>query len=51
MGPWARLEDPIQYQIALALISIGVILWAVTWLWNRSIKGSSTKFRPPEELT
>lgn len=51
VGPWARLEDLIQYQIALALISIGVVLWAVTWLWNRSVKGSSTKFRNPEELT
>ena len=51
VGPWARLEDLIQYQIALALIGIGVVLWAVTWLWNRSVRGSSTRFRNPEELT
>lgn len=51
VGPWARLDDLIQYQIALALIGIGVVLWAITWLWNRSVKGASTKFRNPEELT
>ncbi len=50
VGPWARLEDLIQYQIAAALIGIGVILWAGTWLWNRSVRGASTKFRNPEEL-
>lgn len=32
VGPWARLDDLIQYQIAIALIGIGVVLWAVTWL-------------------
>ncbi|SMX97649.1 MULTISPECIES: APC family permease [unclassified Brevibacterium] len=51
VGPWARLDDLIQYQIAVALIGIGVVLWAVTWFWNRSIKGASTKFRNPEELS
>nr|WP_275902080.1 APC family permease [Brevibacterium zhoupengii] len=51
VGPWARLDDLIQYQIAVALIGIGVVLWAATWLWNRSVKGASTKFRNPEELT
>lgn len=51
VGPWARLDDLIQYQIAIALIGIGVALWAVTWLWNRSVRGSSTRFRHPEDLT
>ncbi|NNV09614.1 APC family permease, partial [Geobacillus sp. MMMUD3] len=51
VGPWARLDDLIQYQIAIALIGIGVVLWAVTWLWNRSVRGSSTRFRHPEELS
>src|SRR5690606_724387 len=31
VGPWARLDDLIQYQIAAALVGIGVVLWAVTW--------------------
>ncbi|SDS67167.1 Amino acid transporter [Brevibacterium sandarakinum] len=51
VGPWARLDDLIQYQIAVALIGIGVVLWAITWFWNRSVKGASTKFRNPEELS
>nr|WP_309131353.1 APC family permease [Brevibacterium sp.] len=50
VGPWARLDDLIQYQIAAALIGVGVILWAATWLWNRSVRGASTRFRNPEEL-
>lgn len=50
VGPWARLDDLIQYQIAAALVGIGVVLWAVTWIWNRSVTGSSTRFRNPEEL-
>ena len=28
VGPWARLDDLIQYQIAVALVGIGVVLWA-----------------------
>ncbi|GAA1616330.1 APC family permease [Brevibacterium sanguinis] len=51
VGPWARLDDLIQYQIALALVGIGVVLWAITWLWNRSVKGRSTRFRHPDDLT
>ncbi|WP_259357383.1 APC family permease [Brevibacterium sediminis] len=51
VGPWARLEELIQYQIAAALVGIGVVLWAVTWFWNRSTKGTSTRFRNPEELS
>ncbi|GAA1863587.1 amino acid permease [Brevibacterium marinum] len=51
VGPWARLDELIQYQIAVALIGIGVVLWVITWFWNRSVKGASTKFRNPEELS
>ena len=51
VGPWARLDELVQYQIAVALVGIGVVLWVVTWLWNRSTKGTSTRFRNPEELT
>lgn len=51
VGPWARLDELIQYQIAIALVGIGVVLWAATWFWNRSIKGLSTRFRNPEELS
>lgn len=36
VGPWARArEEWIQYEIAGALLAIGVVLWAITWLVNR----------------
>ncbi|TYC99947.1 APC family permease [Arthrobacter echini] len=34
-GPWVG-RDVIQYQIAGGLMVIGVVLWAITWLINRS---------------
>lgn len=33
VGPWA--QDPVEYQIAGTMIGIGIVLWAVTWWWNR----------------
>jgi amino acid transporter len=36
VGPWA--QDPIEYQIAAVLVAIGVVLWAITWLWKRAIR-------------
>ncbi|WP_139981130.1 APC family permease [Nocardioides litoris] len=50
-GPWAReREDWIQYRIAGALLAIGVVLWAVTWLVNRGTRGAKTGFRDIEHL-
>ena len=35
-GPWARdSEDWVQYEIAGALLLLGVVLWFVTWLLNK----------------
>ena len=35
-GPWARSrEDWLQYEIAGILVALGIILWAVNWLYNR----------------
>lgn len=36
-GPWVG-RDVIQYQIAGGLMVIGVVLWAITWLINRSTR-------------
>ncbi|MCU1571031.1 MAG: family permease [Naasia sp.] len=33
--PWTSGRDPAQYEIALILLVIGVVLWAVTWLHRR----------------
>jgi APA family basic amino acid/polyamine antiporter len=48
VGPWA--QDPIEYQIAGLMIGLGLVLWVITWLWNRGAYGRRTKFRHPEEL-
>jgi len=51
LGPWARLEeDFIQYRIAGALLGIGVVLWALTWLANRGLRAQRTGFRDIEHL-
>lgn len=36
VGPWARSAQQMdQYRVAGWLLAVGVVLWAVTWLWNR----------------
>lgn len=36
-GPWARSANQMdQYKVAGWLLGIGVVLWAATWLWNRT---------------
>ena len=50
-GPWARSAAQMpQYRIAAWLLAIGVVLWAVTWAWNRSVRHRSTRLAHPEEL-
>jgi amino acid transporter len=50
VGPWARMDALIQYQIAGALLGIGILLWAFEWFYNRSRYGRSTRFRRPDEI-
>lgn len=36
VGPWARSAAQMpQYKIAGWLLAVGVVLWALTWVWNR----------------
>ncbi|WJS87189.1 APC family permease [Paracoccus sp. TOH] len=36
-GPWARSAAQMeQYRIAGWLLAVGVVLWVVTWIWNRA---------------
>ncbi|MBK4215072.1 APC family permease [Paracoccus caeni] len=36
VGPWARSPEQMgQYRVAGWLLAIGVVLWALTWIWNR----------------
>ena len=51
VGPWARsAEQQQQYVIAGALLALGVVLWAITWLYNRAIHGKRTFMRDPEHI-
>ncbi|HET7415541.1 MAG TPA: APC family permease [Arthrobacter sp.] len=48
VGPWA--QDPIEYQIAGVMLGLGVVLWALTWFWNRGVRAKKTRFSSPEDL-
>lgn len=48
VGPWA--QDPVEYQIAGFLIGLGILLWALTWIWNRAVRAKQTRIRHPEDL-
>ena len=37
LGPWTG-RDPVQYTIAAALLSIGVLLWGATVLFQRAAR-------------
>ena len=50
-GPWARdPEDWVQYKIAAALLGLGIVLWLLTWLWNRGARAKKTGFRDVDSL-
>jgi amino acid transporter len=47
VGPWTG-RDPLQYQIAGWLLLIGVILWFITWAFNRP---EPTQITDPDALS
>jgi amino acid transporter len=49
VGPWTD-RDPVQYTIAAWLLGLGVVLWVLTWLWNRGARGKRTSFREVDSL-
>jgi amino acid transporter len=50
-GPWARdPENYVQYEIAAYLLGLGVVLWALTWTWNRAVRAKTTGFRDVDSL-
>ena len=50
-GPWARSEAQMpQYRIAAWLLGIGIVLWALTWAWNRAVRHRPAELQHPEEL-
>ena len=48
LGPWA--QDTIEYQIALVLIALGVVLWLANFLYARLFTGRRTRFQHPEDI-
>ena len=51
VGPWARNPaDYIQYRIAAALVVLGVVLWAITWLVNRRVGSRSPSLDDASQL-
>ena len=49
VGPWTD-RDPVEYKIAGGMIAVGIVLWLMTWLWNRGVRAKKTGFRHPEDL-
>jgi APA family basic amino acid/polyamine antiporter len=50
-GPWARSEDQLaQYEIAGWLLAVGIVLWLVTWLFNRGARAKKTGFRDVDSI-
>ncbi|WP_377642148.1 APC family permease [Oryzobacter terrae] len=50
VGPWTG-RDPLQYTIAGWLLAGGVVLWAITWFANRSLRAKKTYLRDVDELS
>ncbi|MCC9145417.1 MULTISPECIES: APC family permease [unclassified Arthrobacter] len=49
IGPWA--QDAIEYRIAGLLLLLGLVLWLLTWIWNRAVKARKTRFSDPSQLS
>jgi APA family basic amino acid/polyamine antiporter len=49
VGPWTD-RDTAEYRIGGALLLGGVVLWALTWMWNRGVRAKRTGFRDVEHL-
>jgi basic amino acid/polyamine antiporter, APA family len=51
-GPWARSDEQLQqYEIAGYLLAVGIVLWLLTWLWNRGVRAKKTGFRDVDALS
>lgn len=51
VGPWVRSDAQMQeYKIAGGLLALGIILWAITWVINRSVYAKKTYIRDPEHI-
>jgi basic amino acid/polyamine antiporter, APA family len=49
VGPWTG-RDTAEYKVGGVLLLVGVVLWALTWMWNRAVRAKHTGFRDIEHL-
>ncbi len=49
VGPWTG-RDPAQYAVALGLLAVGLVLWAITWAYNRGARAKKTGSLHPEDI-
>ncbi|MDQ3307370.1 MAG: APC family permease [Actinomycetota bacterium] len=43
-------RESAQYEVAGVLLVLGIVLWAVTWFYNRAVRSSRTFVRDPSDL-
>jgi len=49
VGPWTG-RDTVEYRIAGGMLAGGIVLWLLTWTWNRSVRAKKTGFRDPDQI-
>jgi basic amino acid/polyamine antiporter, APA family len=49
VGPWTG-RDTAEYKVGGVLLLAGVVLWLLTWMWNRGVRAKHTGFRDIEHL-
>ncbi len=49
VGPWTG-RDFAQYKVAGAMLLLGVVLWAITYFTNKTVRGEETGFKDPAQL-
>jgi amino acid transporter len=48
VGPWTD-RDTRQYEVAMLLLALGIVLWAITWFSNRALRARRSLVREPSD--
>ncbi|MDQ4084405.1 MAG: APC family permease [Actinomycetota bacterium] len=49
VGPWTG-RDTAEYKVGGVLLLVGIVLWVLTWMWNRGVRAKRTGFRDIDHL-
>ncbi|MGH3354663.1 MAG: APC family permease [Nocardioidaceae bacterium] len=49
VGPWTG-RDTAEYKVGGVLLLVGIVLWVLTWMWNRAVRAKRTGFRDIDHL-